>query len=42
LMLFADAIDSGNNKKAVQEADKVLKKHAGTHCAKVCLNSAEK
>uniref|UniRef100_A0A914ULN6 N-terminal acetyltransferase B complex subunit NAA25 homolog n=1 Tax=Plectus sambesii TaxID=2011161 RepID=A0A914ULN6_9BILA len=29
-----DAIDSGNNKKAAQEADKVLKKHAGTHCAK--------
>ncbi|KAJ1345805.1 hypothetical protein KIN20_000423 [Parelaphostrongylus tenuis] len=30
-----DAIDSGNVKKAVQEADKVLKKHPVTVCAKV-------
>lgn len=30
-----DAIDSGNNKKAMQEAEKVLKKHPNTHCAKV-------
>ncbi|VDN05538.1 unnamed protein product [Thelazia callipaeda] len=29
-----DAIDAGNNKKAMQEADKVLKKHPNTHCAK--------
>ncbi|KAK0416461.1 hypothetical protein QR680_012499 [Steinernema hermaphroditum] len=29
-----DAIDTGNNKKAVQEADKVLKKHPLTYCAK--------
>ncbi|EFO24232.1 hypothetical protein LOAG_04254 [Loa loa] len=30
-----DAIDAGSNKKAMQEADKVLKKHPTTHCAKV-------
>ncbi|VDM65234.1 unnamed protein product [Strongylus vulgaris] len=30
-----DAIDAGNAKKAVQEADKVLKKHPITTCAKV-------
>ncbi|VDK74310.1 unnamed protein product [Litomosoides sigmodontis] len=30
-----DAIDAGSNKKAMQEADKVLKKHPSTHCAKV-------
>ncbi|WKX98147.1 hypothetical protein Q1695_013661 [Nippostrongylus brasiliensis] len=30
-----DAIDAGNPKKAVQEADKVLKKHPVTICAKV-------
>ncbi|ETN78602.1 hypothetical protein NECAME_10231 [Necator americanus] len=30
-----DAIDAGNAKKAVQEADKVLKKHPVTVCAKV-------
>lgn len=30
-----DAIDAGNPKKAVQEADKVLKKHPVTVCAKV-------
>lgn len=30
-----DAIDAGNNKKAIQEADKVLKKHPNTHCARV-------
>ncbi|VDM40723.1 unnamed protein product [Toxocara canis] len=33
--LISDAIDSGNNKKAIQEAEKVLKKHPGTHTAKV-------
>uniref|UniRef100_F1KUD0 N-terminal acetyltransferase B complex subunit MDM20 homolog n=1 Tax=Ascaris suum TaxID=6253 RepID=F1KUD0_ASCSU len=30
-----DAIDGGNNKKAIQEAEKVLKKHPSTHTAKV-------
>ncbi|OZC07903.1 hypothetical protein X798_05117 [Onchocerca flexuosa] len=30
-----DAIDAGSNKKAMQEAEKVLKKHPTTHCAKV-------
>ncbi|PAV79466.1 hypothetical protein WR25_26845 isoform B [Diploscapter pachys] len=29
-----DALDSGNFKKAIQEADKVLKKHPKTNCAK--------
>ncbi|MFH4979510.1 hypothetical protein AB6A40_006219 [Gnathostoma spinigerum] len=29
-----DAIDTGNYKKAIQEADKVLRKHPATHCAK--------
>lgn len=37
-MRDSDAIDAGSNKKAMQEADKVLKKHPSTHCAKVnCL-----
>uniref|UniRef100_A0A0M3IJ41 N-terminal acetyltransferase B complex subunit MDM20 homolog n=1 Tax=Ascaris lumbricoides TaxID=6252 RepID=A0A0M3IJ41_ASCLU len=30
----SDAIDGGNNKKAIQEAEKVLKKHPSTHTAK--------
>lgn len=30
-----DAIDSDNNKKAIQEAEKILKKHPNTVCAKV-------
>lgn len=33
----SDAIDAGSNKKAMQEADKVLKKHPTTHCAKVLI-----
>uniref|UniRef100_A0A1I7WXC2 DNA-directed RNA polymerase n=1 Tax=Heterorhabditis bacteriophora TaxID=37862 RepID=A0A1I7WXC2_HETBA len=33
-----DAIDSGNSKKAIQEAEKVLKKHPGAVCAKVFMN----
>lgn len=28
-------MDNGNNKKALQEADKVLKKHPSNQCAKV-------
>ncbi|VDD91479.1 unnamed protein product [Enterobius vermicularis] len=34
LPLLWAAIDSWNNRKAIQEADKVLKKHPLTHCAK--------
>ncbi|XP_043260160.1 N-alpha-acetyltransferase 25, NatB auxiliary subunit [Colletes gigas] len=30
-----DWLDNGNNKKALQEADKVLKKHSSNQCAKV-------
>ncbi|XP_014235651.1 N-alpha-acetyltransferase 25, NatB auxiliary subunit [Trichogramma pretiosum] len=30
-----DRLDNGNNKKALQEADKVLKKHPGNQCARV-------
>ncbi|XP_053986052.1 N-alpha-acetyltransferase 25, NatB auxiliary subunit [Hylaeus anthracinus] len=30
-----DWLDNGNNKKALQEADKVLKKHPSNQCAKV-------
>uniref|UniRef100_A0A158R648 N-terminal acetyltransferase B complex subunit MDM20 homolog n=1 Tax=Syphacia muris TaxID=451379 RepID=A0A158R648_9BILA len=32
--VFSAALDSFNNRKAIQEADKVLKKHPYTHCAK--------
>lgn len=32
-----DAIDSGQHKKAIQEAEKVLKKHPNTLTAKVIL-----
>lgn len=35
--VFADCLDSGNNKKAIQEADKVLKKHPDSLCAKVLI-----
>ena len=31
----ADAIDNGQNKKAVQMVDKILKKQDTMHCAKV-------
>ena len=30
-----DALDSLNNKKAIQQADKILKKQKDLHCAKV-------
>jgi hypothetical protein len=33
---FIDALDSGNAKRATQEADKLLKKHADLCAAKVC------
>ena len=33
--IFADAVDNGHNKKAIQIADKVLKKQTDLHCAKV-------
>lgn len=35
LFLFLDCLDNGNNKKAVAEADKVLKKQKDSQCAKV-------
>ncbi|KAI2660234.1 N-alpha-acetyltransferase 25, NatB auxiliary subunit [Labeo rohita] len=31
----ADYLDNGNNKMAIQQADKLLKKHKDLHCAKV-------
>jgi len=31
----SDWLDNGNNKKALQEADKVLKKHPSNQCARV-------
>jgi len=34
--LVADCLDGGNNKKAVQEADRLLKKQKDFPCAKVC------
>ena len=34
---FADALDSMNNKQAIQLADKILKKQKDLHCAKVTL-----
>ena len=36
--IFADAIDNGQNKKAVQMADKILKKQDNLHCAKVLID----
>lgn len=33
--LFSEWLDAGNNKKAVQEADKVLKKQGSLPCAQV-------
>lgn len=33
----ADAVDNGQNKKAVQIADKILKKQGDLQCAKVCV-----
>lgn len=32
---ISDWLDNGNNKKALQEADKVLKKHPTNQCARV-------
>ena len=31
----ADAIDNGQNRKAIQLADKIIRKHDDLHCAKV-------
>ncbi|XP_042297316.1 N-alpha-acetyltransferase 25, NatB auxiliary subunit isoform X2 [Sceloporus undulatus] len=33
--LHRDYLDNGNNKMAIQQADKLLKKHKDLHCAKV-------
>lgn len=33
--VFIDYLDNGNNKMAIQQADKLLKKHKDLHCAKV-------
>lgn len=30
-----DYLDNGNNKMAIQQAEKLLKKHKDLHCAKV-------
>ncbi|KAH0625639.1 hypothetical protein JD844_015229 [Phrynosoma platyrhinos] len=35
LLFFVDYLDNGNNKMAIQQADKLLKKHKDLHCAKV-------
>lgn len=35
MLCILDWLDNGNNKKALQEADKVLKKHPSNQCAKV-------
>lgn len=35
-MCGLDAVDNGQNKKAIQLADKILKKQEGLHCARVC------
>ena len=35
LCFMLDALDSLNNKKAIQHADKILKKQKDLHCAKV-------
>ena len=34
---FSDWLDNGNNKKALQEAEKVLKKQPELQCAKVLM-----
>ena len=34
-VLTADAVDNGQNKKAIQIADKILKKQVDLQCAKV-------
>lgn len=35
IFINSDWLDNGNNKKALQEADKVLKKQPNFQCAKV-------
>uniref|UniRef100_A0A8B9J2A2 N-alpha-acetyltransferase 25, NatB auxiliary subunit n=1 Tax=Amazona collaria TaxID=241587 RepID=A0A8B9J2A2_9PSIT len=35
LRIIANYLDNGNNKMAIQQADKLLKKHKDLHCAKV-------
>ena len=35
ILISTDCLDNGNNKKALQEADKVLKKQKDLTCAKV-------
>jgi N-terminal acetyltransferase B complex non-catalytic subunit len=37
LSYMSDALDSLNNKKAIQNADKILKKQKDLHCAKVSV-----
>lgn len=37
MILFVDCLDNGNNKKAIQEAEKVLRKQKDFQCAKVIL-----
>lgn len=34
ISVFIDYLDNGNNKMAIQQADKLLKKHKDLHCAK--------
>jgi len=36
---YADYLDNGNNKMAIQQADKLLKKHKDLHCAKVSVTA---
>ena len=36
-ILLTDALDSMNNKQAIQLADKILKKQKDLHCAKVTV-----
>ena len=36
-VVFTDALDSMNNKQAIQLADKILKKQKDLHCAKVTV-----
>jgi len=37
-LCVADCLDGGNNKKAVQEADRLLKKQKDFPCAKASLD----
>ncbi len=37
ILFFADWLDNGNNKKALQEAERVLKKQPDLQCAKVLM-----